>query len=110
MCVLHGALVALVIVLQLIDAYLTIYGIKHGLREGWAPMQWLIARLPPSLPNVGRWTWLFVAKVLLVALVIALAFFPSTFNTLVLCAMAVLYAVVVARNGRLIHERQGGGG
>jgi hypothetical protein len=89
-------LAVLVIVLQIADVYLTLYGLRLGLKEG-----------NPLMRNTKV---MYGLKAGFAVIVIAIASSSHPHAVYYLFGMSVLAASVVAWNGYQIRRRTGGGG
>jgi hypothetical protein len=96
------ALAMIVIAMQLGDLILTYLVIKAGGREAWKPMLWL-----QKLNLPGRWTWLFLPKVLFIAFVWwAAQRYPGQMDG-VFYVLIAIYAWVLFHNYRALKKQRG---
>jgi hypothetical protein len=95
------ALAMIVIAMQLGDLILTYLIIKAGGRETWKPMLFL-----QKLHLPGRWTWLFLPKLLFIAFVWwAARRYPGQMDT-VFYVLVAFYAWVLVHNYRVLKKQR----
>ena len=90
----------LVIAMQLGDVVLTYLGIKAGAREVNPIMVWLQKILP------GKWTWLFLAKAVMIPLIYWVASHYGESANAPLVGLVALYAWVLANNWRVLKKQK----
>lgn len=84
-------LAAVVILLQLADAYTTV----NGLRQGHVELNPVLLFFKDQLPG---WWWLAVPKILGIGLIAFIGSYEDSFSTFLLCGLTFWYGWVLYQN------------